>query len=465
MNNIKTLKTFFSPDKVASFILYFSILAFIIAFNFSDNPKSGWYQQFIPDLHGGSIVDLTFTDSLTGYAVTSVDDSSISYILKTLNGGENWIIIKSDSGIGNYTKCQFINNTTGFISALDARLLKTSDGGTSWILLNNPTSFTGYQDICVLSESEVWMCFDDPFTGGVYRTTNSGINWENKYPPQLSNGPTKIYMINSRIGFISNGNESRDYFKLTNNSGDNWFNIINGSGWEEMIFKDSLTGYKTLFNSRDCFKGTTNGGLNWDTIINASIGNPNLAIINFDVLKDSIIFGVYYDGYFTFPNGQHRYVIYKTTNNGVNWGFQIPDTSIRSIYNFVDFPDSLHGWSYSSRFNGVHTITGGDTITYPLTDIYSHSSLLPVNFILNQNYPNPFNPNTIISYELRVTSFVKLKVFTVQGKEIKTLVDQKQGAGEYKIDFDAHELPSGVYFYTMLADGMLIDTKKMILIR
>ena len=82
---MKTLKTLFSPDKAASLILYFSILTFIIAFNFSDNPTSGWYQQFLPDLHGGSIVDLTFTDSLTGYAVTSVDDSSISYILKTSN--------------------------------------------------------------------------------------------------------------------------------------------------------------------------------------------------------------------------------------------------------------------------------------------------------------------------------------------------------------------------------------------
>lgn len=457
-------KKIFNLNRLSTFFLYTSILIFIIAFNFSDNPKSGWYQQFIPDLHGGSIVDLTFTDSLTGYAVTSVDDSSKSYILKTSNGGENWIIIKSDSGIGNYTNCQFINNTTGFVSALDARLFKTSDGGNNWILLNNPNSFTGYQDISVLSESEVWMCFDDPFTGGVYRTTNRGINWENKYPPQLSNGPTRIYMINSRIGFISKGNESRDYLKKTTNSGNNWIDVVSGGGWEEMIFKDSLKGYKTLYNSLDCFKGTTNGGLNWDTIIYASKGNPNLAIIDFDIVNDSIIFGVYYDGYFTFPNGQHRYVIYKTTNNGINWGFQIPDTSIRSIYNFVDFPDSIHGWSYSSRFNGVHTVTGGDTITYPLTDISNNNSQLPFNFILNQNFPNPFNPNTIISYELRVTSFVKLKIFTIQGKEIRTLINQKQGAGEYKIEFDAHELSSGVYFYRLEA-GDFVQTKRMVLIK
>ena len=465
---MKTLKKYFSPDKVTSFILYFCILTFIISFNFSDNPPSGWYQQFIPNLHGGSIVDLTFTDSLTGYAVTSVDDSLMSYILKTSNGGEDWHVLLTDTG-RNFSRIQFINNSTGYASTLygtgTAKLLKTSDGGMNWVKMNNPNDFSEYQDISVISENEVWMCFDNAFTGGVYRTTNSGINWENKYPPQLSNGPTRISMINSRIGYISKGNESRNYLKKTTNAGNNWIDVVNGGGWEEMIFIDSLTGYKTLYNSLDCFKGTTNGGLNWDTIIYASKGNPNLAIIDFDVVKDSIIFGVYYDGYFTFPNGQHRYVIYKTTNNGLNWGFQIPDTSIRSIYNFVDFPDSIHGWSYSSRFNGVHTVTGGDTITYPLTDISNNNNQLPFNFILKQNFPNPFNPNTIISYELQITSFVKLKVFTVQGKEIKTLVNQKQGAGEYKIEFDAHELSSGVYFYSMFLDDAKTDTKKMLLIK
>ena len=465
---MKTLIKYFSPDKAATFILYFSILVFIIAFNFSDNPKSAWYQQFLPDLHGASIVDITFTDSHTGYAVTSVDDSLMSYILKTSNGGEDWYVLLTDTG-RNFSRIQFVNNSTGYASTLygsgTSKLFKTINGGNKWETFYGPGTFNEFRDISVVSDFEVWMTDLNVFSGGVYRSTNSGLNWELKYPPQISNNPEKIYMINSRIGFISKGNESRDYLKKTTNSGNNWIDVVNGGGWEEMIFKDSLTGYKTLYNSLDCFKRTTNGGLNWDTIIYASKGNPNLAIIDFDIVNDSIIFGVYYDGYYTFPNGQHRFVIYKSTNNGINWGFQLPDTSISSLYDFVDFPDSLHGWSYSSRFNGVHTITGGDTLTYPLTDISNNSSQLPVNFILNQNYPNPFNPNTIISYVLRVTSFVKLKIFTIQGKEIRTLINQKQGAGEYKVEFVAGELPSGVYFYTMLVDGILIDTKKMILIR
>ena len=82
---MKTFKTFFSPDKVTSFILYFSILAFTVAFNFTDNRSGGWYQQFFPDLHGAFITDITFTDSLTGYSVTKRDTGGTSFILKTTN--------------------------------------------------------------------------------------------------------------------------------------------------------------------------------------------------------------------------------------------------------------------------------------------------------------------------------------------------------------------------------------------
>ena len=87
MNNMKTFKTFFSPDKAASFILYFSILTFIIAFNFSDNPESGWYLQPMPDFNGKPLKDITFTDSLTGYALIGYANSDSNSILKTTNAG------------------------------------------------------------------------------------------------------------------------------------------------------------------------------------------------------------------------------------------------------------------------------------------------------------------------------------------------------------------------------------------
>ncbi|MBK8981070.1 MAG: hypothetical protein IPM38_01835 [Ignavibacteria bacterium] len=76
-------------NRFSNLLFYFSILTFIIAFNFRDNlPPGGWYQQFMPTLDGASISDITFTDSLNGYAVTL----SPPYILKTTNEGDNWTI-------------------------------------------------------------------------------------------------------------------------------------------------------------------------------------------------------------------------------------------------------------------------------------------------------------------------------------------------------------------------------------
>ena len=104
---------------------------------------------------------------------------------------------------------------------------------------------------------------------------------------------------------------------------------------------------------------------------------------------------------------------------------------------------------------------------YPLQNIVSVNSdgiNLPVRFSLNQNYPNPFNPETIISYELPVSETVILKVFDILGKEIKTLVNEKQNSGFHQVSFNASALPSGVYFYQLNTQGFT-DTKRMVLIK
>ncbi|MCB9248250.1 MAG: T9SS type A sorting domain-containing protein [Ignavibacteriales bacterium] len=104
-----------------------------------------------------------------------------------------------------------------------------------------------------------------------------------------------------------------------------------------------------------------------------------------------------------------------------------------------------------------------------ITDVESDKNL-SAQFELSQNYPNPFNPTTIIKYSVPnvVSNFssnnVELKVYDVLGREIKTLVNQKQKAGNYEVSFDTKELSSGVYFYR-LQSGDFIQTKKMMLLK
>jgi hypothetical protein len=105
----------------------------------------------------------------------------------------------------------------------------------------------------------------------------------------------------------------------------------------------------------------------------------------------------------------------------------------------------------------------GDTNTVGINILFLN---VPVNITLSQNYPNPFNPSTVIRYRLSAAGIVSLKVFDLLGKEVASLVNEKQSAGSYAVDFNSAEynLPSGIYFYTLNA-GEFKETKKMVLIK
>ena len=459
MNSMKTLKSFFSPDKVATFILYFSILVFIIAFNFNDNPPSGWYQQFFPNLHGAYITDITFTDSLTGYAVTKRDTGGTPYILKTNNGGDNWFAVFTN--INPFTKVQFLKKdiNTGFACtdfvAASGKLYKTTNGGINWNIISSP--IFSYNDMCVLNELEIWITSTDPFDGGLYRTTNGGQNWELKYY-NVSHNAEKIYMFNSNFGFMQLYSLYR-----TTNAGTTW-ESNSGGEFTDMTFIDTLIGWKAFGD----IKKTTNGGLSW--MVQELPPEGGIIIISaldkFSIVNKDTIWGV--GGEVFYGPGRFRGMIYKTTNGGTTWGYQIPDTSntLSSIYSFSNFIDKLNGYSYSSPTakGGVHTLTGGNDSTI-IVGLDKNSTNVLNNFKLKQNYPNPFNPSTRISYELLIPKFTEIKIYDMRGIEIQTLISKKESSGIHEVEFNGSGLPSGVYFYSLFIDGAIVDTKKMILIR
>ena len=97
-------------------------------------------------------------------------------------------------------------------------------------------------------------------------------------------------------------------------------------------------------------------------------------------------------------------------------------------------------------------------------DVENEVEYLPAEFSLNQNYPNPFNPLTHISWQSPTSGWQTLKIYDVLGNEIATLVDEYRNAGYYELEFDASNLPSGIYFYK-LNTGNYTDTKKLILLK
>ena len=98
------------------------------------------------------------------------------------------------------------------------------------------------------------------------------------------------------------------------------------------------------------------------------------------------------------------------------------------------------------------------------TGIKKIDGSLLADFELQQNYPNPFNPTTVIRYKLPINSLVTIKVYDVLGREVQTLVNQHQNAGDHSVTLNARNLSSGEYFYRLQA-GTYHDTKKLLLLK
>lgn len=444
-------------NKLSNLLFFLSILFFTVGLNLQDDPPSGWYQQFLPDINNMPISDIEFLDSLVGFAVTGDNvGNDTNYIIKTTNGGDNWFI--NFSARRDFFRVIFINSNTGYVSGgynAPGVLYKTTNQGNNWIQI--PTGFgLAYKDMSILNEDTIWLADDNPIDGGVFRTTNGGQNWTQQYfAASYPGNPDHIYMLNGNTGFISTS-----YLFKTTNSGLNWISLPSENGFVDMYFIDSLMGWKLKDNY---MKKTIDGGLNWQTQILPSGGMLISSLFfKFSNINKDTIWGV--GGTISFGLGNYRGIIWRTTNGGDNWGFQIPDTSIHiNTYWQTDFTNKLNGWAYHFSQGGVHTVTGGNDTTY-YTGVNNLSSEIPKGFILYQNYPNPFNPVTKIRFKIPKASFIKLIVYDILGKEVSILVNERLNLGSYEVDWDAKGYMSGVYFYRLETEKFS-ETKKMLLIK
>jgi len=459
--------------KNISLTLFFTaiiVLGFAVPANMP--PNGTWYQQFMPNTGSQLLNDIVFLDSMKGFAIfTRNINPDTSSILQTTNGGNNWQILNTFA-LRRFNRIKFINNMTGFICGGSGSgtpyLYKTIDGGNNWSLVTG-VSFgnTLWGDIEVINEDTLWLVDRDALSGGVFRSVNAGINWARIYFGGGSVQPEKIYMLNSRTGFMSTS--FRTY--KTTNGGFNW-QESDVKGFKDIHFADSLTGWKAYnaSNQDSNMQKTTNGGINWYRQQLPVGGNISIFsnMGNFEIINKDTLLGV--GGAILVGFNEYRAIIYRTTNGGQNWMFQIPDTSFGiSGLSYIRFLNQYTGWCYLSN-TGIHTTNGGDTTFY--IGLQQISNEIPVSFILKQNYPNPFNPKTIIQYEIaKNNSYVKLAVFDITGKEITLLVDEIQNAGIYRTDFSSKYLSSGIYFYRLIVINkkntkeVYSETKKMLLIK
>lgn len=158
-----------------------------------------------------------------------------------------------------------------------------------------------------------------------------------------------------------------------------------------------------------------------------------------------------------------------TTDTMLVSGIPLSTTEVKSTTyewytNEMKYP--VFGISYI-ELNVNGSVTNHKVVEYNVqspTDVDENPQQLVNEFDLLQNYPNPFNPSTVINYQISKSNRVTLKVYDIIGNEIATLVNNHQPAGKYSVEFNASNLPSGIYLYRLEA-GDFVQTRKMTLIK
>ncbi|MCL4548440.1 MAG: T9SS type A sorting domain-containing protein [Bacteroidetes bacterium] len=171
----------------------------------------------------------------------------------------------------------------------------------------------------------------------------------------------------------------------------------------------------------------------------------------------------------TYDNG---IIIWVNRSPFYNWSFTLSQTSGWFSWNAsVSGFQNLYAGSLTQSFSVTLPTNYGWFVYVPgnlsrqakiAGETLNHEKIM--TYELQDNYPNPFNPSTTIKYQLPQDGFVSLKVYDMLGREVANLVNELKKAGTYEVSFDAHNLASGVYVYTIRVHDF-VQSKKMVLLK
>jgi photosystem II stability/assembly factor-like uncharacterized protein len=406
--------------------------------------QSQWVQQTVPV--SKPITGIKFLNTQTGWACTSYGtQQDTGYVLHTTNGGVNWNV-QFKKYASSFECLNMVNATTGYIGGYNfdtgsvPLIMKTTNAGANWFNLYANVS-SGVTDLFFVNPDSGYSCSQSFIN--LYTTTNGGLNWSLR-TNGINTNVYRLFFLNYNTGYCG---ASSNLFKTTN-AGVNWFQSSSFSGSVRSIyFLNNNTGWLGLspvgMFARVAF--TVNGGANW-TIQNVGTFTLNV---------DDIFFINNQTGWagIDFP------IVYKTTNSGINWGYQVDSSGSHRM----SFIDSMNGWSGDTPGRNIisRTTNGGGPIIF--TGFISNSSTIPNRFTLHQNYPNPFNPVTTIRIDVANASYVKLIILDILGRELHR-EQQYLRTGSYEFKWNAAEYSSGTYFYQLITDKY-IETKKMLMIK
>ena len=464
------------------------------------------------NVDGFDFYDVHFTDQHTGWAVGGnyPFGSRAGFLVKTTDGGANWQSRPSPVA-GGLTAVFFRDSRHGWIGGNESstgQIYQTVDGGETWSLLFTLPPAYSVEDIFFVDAQTGWVASSGR-GGSVFRTTDGGRNWEESdLVTGFING---VFFLDQNVGWAVGEHvfsPMGGVIFYTTDGGETWEQQVEGlrrmsgffqgaDGVHDIFFVDALRGWAVTELGQ--ILKTTDGGQNW-LIQWEDVGSTepklyavHLTSANAGWAGGSGIGSVALRYHNTLPLPAYPTNLMATpasnTSIALTWtdradneeGFTIFRSDAFSgaykqiasvVPNTTRFTDTeldpdttywyrvaaFNAWGASARSRESHAAAStGVTLA-------QGEGRVPAAYYLETNYPNPFNRATSIRFGLPQADHVTLKLYTIAGAEVATLVDETLAPGRYAVAWDASGRASGVYVYRMQT-GRFFDTKTMVLVK
>jgi photosystem II stability/assembly factor-like uncharacterized protein len=434
----------------------FTILLFVsLIFSSIITKSQGSWEQLNTPVNN-DFLDLYFIDSLTGWVV---GDSGL--IIHTKDGGLNWEMQESHV-TNDIVSVFFFDNVRGWASAINystlpygSIILKTVDGGQNWIATPYNTSSVFINSIMFLDTLRGWMVGTPHL---FMSTVDGGISWHqaNIDTSTLAFFPVlNIKFYNDQYGYASGGIfDIAGVIWHTNNGGNNWVAISTDDAPADEVHGlhlfDSVnvigSGGDPDFGYGVGMMHTSNGGSSWDY---DEIGVQGIAY-DIDFVNNL-------EGWAAL--GAERKFVYST-DGGLTW-LESNTPNAVAIYK-LDFSDSIHGYAVGSN---------GAFLRYKPTPPVNVESIIDSREFpeISQNFPNPFRYHTTITISnlqsISSNNHMKLLLFDVTGKKVRSFIPIEISNCKYNVEINGEDLGSGIYYYHLQQGTQYSPIMRMVLIK
>ena len=361
---------------------------------------------------------------------------------RTTNDGMVWV--PSNTGLTNLGIRVMVMDPNSVIFAGISGLsgvARSMDQGNSWEIVKN--GFIGSNVAAIaLGGNRIYAAS----SSAILSSADGGDSWQAMPDSGLTTNSVRALTVNAD-GVLFAGTSNRGVFRIAENDSI-WTEVNNGL---TRLFTNSLTidGSGNLFvgiSGAGVFRSTDNGD-NW---IEANQGLPSTFVLSFAIAPWGDLFACTSAG------------VAQSGDNGDNW-------TVLSDGLTNAFVNSLYIRSNNEVFAGTNGDGVYHTTVNPLTSVDEIYGTIPTAFTLKQNYPNPFNPATTISFSIDEQSDLRLVIYDLLGREVRTLLQKNFLAGSYSVVWEGTDnfgnpVASGHYFYQLKA-GEVQFTKRMVFLK